>query len=65
MLFLDAFLKGLKPQFDDDAVDRLNYYYTPLLFVIFALTLSAKQFVFILNILQSYLIVKRNLKFYN
>uniref|UniRef100_A0A0R3S688 Innexin n=1 Tax=Elaeophora elaphi TaxID=1147741 RepID=A0A0R3S688_9BILA len=45
MLFLDAFLKGLKPQFDDDAVDRLNYYYTPLLLVIFALTLSAKQYV--------------------
>ncbi|VDM14793.1 unnamed protein product [Wuchereria bancrofti] len=50
MLFLDAFLKGLKPQFDDDAIDRLNYYYTPLLLVIFALTLSAKQFVFFLDI---------------
>ncbi|VDN92465.1 unnamed protein product [Brugia pahangi] len=45
MLFLDAFLKGLKPQFDDDSIDRLNYYYTPLLLVIFALTLSAKQYV--------------------
>lgn len=45
MFFLDAFLKGLKPQFDDDAVDRLNYYYTPLLLAIFALTLSAKQYV--------------------
>ncbi|MCP9260106.1 Innexin [Dirofilaria immitis] len=45
MLFLDAFLKGLKPQFDDDPIDRLNYYYTPLLLVIFALTLSAKQFI--------------------
>lgn len=45
MFFLDAFLKGLKPQFDDDAVDRLNYYYTPMLLVIFALTLSAKQYV--------------------
>ncbi|KAL3999078.1 Innexin family protein [Acanthocheilonema viteae] len=45
MLFLDAFLKGLKPQFDDDAIDRLNYYYTPLLLIIFALTLSAKQYV--------------------
>lgn len=28
MIFLDKFLQGLKPQFDDDAVDRLNYYYT-------------------------------------
>ncbi|CAD5210451.1 unnamed protein product [Bursaphelenchus xylophilus] len=45
MIFLDKFLQGLKPQFDDDAIDRLNYYYTPLLFVIFALTLSAKQYV--------------------
>ncbi|VDO60798.1 unnamed protein product [Heligmosomoides polygyrus] len=43
MFFLDAFLKGLKPQYDDDACDRLNYYYTPMLFVIFSLTLSAKQ----------------------
>lgn len=45
MLFLDKFLQGLKPQFDDDSVDRLNYYYTPLIFVIIALTLSAKQYV--------------------
>ncbi|VDN58039.1 unnamed protein product [Dracunculus medinensis] len=45
MIFLDVFLKGLKPEFDDDAIDRLNYYYTPMLFVIFALTLSAKQYV--------------------
>ncbi|KIH55173.1 hypothetical protein ANCDUO_14675, partial [Ancylostoma duodenale] len=43
MFFLDAFLKGLKPQYDDDSCDRLNYYYTPMLFVIFSLTLSAKQ----------------------
>uniref|UniRef100_A0A914UY99 Innexin n=1 Tax=Plectus sambesii TaxID=2011161 RepID=A0A914UY99_9BILA len=45
MFFLDTFLKGLKPQFDDDIVDRLNYYYTPMLLVIFSLTLSAKQYV--------------------
>ncbi|KAI6225945.1 Innexin [Aphelenchoides besseyi] len=45
MIFLDKFLQGLKPQFDDDVVDRLNYYYTPMLFVIFSLTLSAKQYV--------------------
>ncbi|CAI4229945.1 unnamed protein product [Auanema sp. JU1783] len=45
MFFLDAFLKGLKPQFDDDGCDRLNYYYTPMLLVIFSLTLSAKQYV--------------------
>uniref|UniRef100_A0A914HI00 Innexin n=1 Tax=Globodera rostochiensis TaxID=31243 RepID=A0A914HI00_GLORO len=45
MFFLDKFLQGLKPQFDDDIVDRLNYYYTPMLFIVFALTLSAKQYV--------------------
>ncbi len=45
MLFLDTFLKGLKPRFDDDVVDRLNYYYTPILLIVFALTLSAKQYV--------------------
>ncbi|KAK6012243.1 hypothetical protein OSTOST_22612 [Ostertagia ostertagi] len=31
MFFLDAFLKGLKPQYDDDACDRLNTLY-PMLF---------------------------------
>ncbi|KAF8366148.1 inx-13 [Pristionchus pacificus] len=45
MFFLDVFVKALKPQFDDDSIDRLNYYYTPMLLVIFALTLSAKQYV--------------------
>lgn len=46
MIFLDKFLQGLKPQFDDDIIDRLNYYYTPMMLIIFALTLSAKQYVF-------------------
>ncbi|CAD6194791.1 unnamed protein product [Caenorhabditis auriculariae] len=45
MMFIDFFLKGLKPHYDDDSVDRLNYYFTPMLLVIFALTLSAKQYV--------------------
>ena len=45
MIFLDTFLKGLKPQFDDDSVDRLNYYYTPMILIIFSLTMSAKQYV--------------------
>ncbi len=48
MFFLDALLKGLKTQFDDDVVDRLNSYYTPMLMLIISLTLSAKQFVNIL-----------------
>ncbi|CAB3407350.1 unnamed protein product [Caenorhabditis bovis] len=45
MFFLDIFLKGLHKQFDDDDIDRLNYYWTPLLLILFALTLSAKQYV--------------------
>ncbi|CAI5438969.1 unnamed protein product [Caenorhabditis angaria] len=45
MFFLDAFLKGLHKQYDDDSIDRLNYYWTPMLLIIFALTLSAKQYV--------------------
>lgn len=49
MIFLDKFLQGLKPQFDDDIIDRLNYYYTPMMLIIFALTLSAKQYVFFTN----------------
>lgn len=45
MFFLDNFLKGIKPRYDDDIVDRLNYYYTATILVILALTLSAKQYV--------------------
>ena len=45
MFFLDNFLKGIKPRFDDDIVDRLNYYYTAMILVILALTMSAKQYV--------------------
>lgn len=43
MMFLDSFLKGMKPQYDDDSIDRLNYYYTPYILTVFALILSARQ----------------------
>lgn len=44
MFFIDAFLKVLKPRFDDDLIDRLNYYYTPLVMCFFALLIGGKQY---------------------
>ena len=35
----------LKPRFEEDAVDRLNYQYTGWLLLAFSITLSAKQYV--------------------
>lgn len=43
--FLDSFITALKPRFDDDVVDRLNYYYTCLVILILSITISAKQYV--------------------
>ncbi|VDO97917.1 unnamed protein product [Soboliphyme baturini] len=45
MIFIDAFIRALKPRNDDDLIDRVNYYYTPIILAFFALTLSAKQYV--------------------
>ncbi|KRZ67277.1 Innexin unc-9, partial [Trichinella papuae] len=45
MFILSSFLKALKPQYDDDTIDRLNYYYTCLILIILAATISAKQYV--------------------
>ena len=45
MNFLGSFLTAIKPRTDDDGVDRLNYYYTCVLLLLFSITISAKQYV--------------------
>lgn len=42
---LSTFWASLRPQYDDDSVDRLNYLYTNLIIVAFAITVGAKQYV--------------------
>jgi hypothetical protein len=42
---LGDLLKLLKPRYDDDAIDRLNYIYTNMFLVVFSLTIAAKQYV--------------------
>jgi hypothetical protein len=42
---LGEYLGKLKPQFDDDSVDRLNYIYTNIVILAFAITIAAKQYV--------------------
>jgi hypothetical protein len=36
---------GVKPEHDDDVIDRLNHFYTIMILAVFALTVAAKQFV--------------------
>jgi hypothetical protein len=42
---VEKLVKNLKPKYDDDAVDRLNYAYTSALFVFLILVIGAKQYV--------------------
>ena len=42
---LTDFFGKLKPQYDDDSVDRLNYIYTNIVILAFAITIAAKQYV--------------------
>lgn len=38
-----SFIHSLRLRGDDDFVDRLNYYYTPIMLAIACLIISAKQ----------------------
>ena len=42
---LNDLLKQLKPRYDDDAIDRLNYMWTNIIIIAFSLTIAAKQYV--------------------
>ncbi len=37
--------KITKPKYDDDVIDRLNYVYTNIIIISFALTIAAKSFI--------------------
>ena len=42
---LGSYVAKLKPKYDDDVIDRLNYIYTIFVLLIFAITIAAKQYV--------------------
>ncbi|GMT28822.1 hypothetical protein PFISCL1PPCAC_28826 [Pristionchus fissidentatus] len=45
MNFLGDPLKLINPRYDDAGMDRLNYYYTPVVIIVMAVTITAKQYV--------------------
>lgn len=45
MDLLGAFIKAVKPRFDDDIVDRIHNYYTVLMLALISIVLTAKQYV--------------------
>uniref|UniRef100_A0A914YWS0 Innexin n=1 Tax=Panagrolaimus superbus TaxID=310955 RepID=A0A914YWS0_9BILA len=42
---IEKLVKNLKPKYDDDVIDRLNYAYTSALFVLLILVIGTKQYV--------------------
>jgi innexin len=45
MNLLGSALSAIKPRKDDTMVDRLNYYYSAVIIIVLAITLTAKQYV--------------------
>ncbi|KAI1721619.1 innexin domain-containing protein [Ditylenchus destructor] len=45
MNLLSSALTSIKPRKDDTIVDRLNYYYSSVIIIVMAITLTAKQYV--------------------
>uniref|UniRef100_A0A914BW62 Innexin n=1 Tax=Acrobeloides nanus TaxID=290746 RepID=A0A914BW62_9BILA len=45
MNFLNQAVAAIKPREDDTLVDRANYYYTAMIIIVLAVTLTAKQYV--------------------
>ena len=45
MNLLGSALSAIKPRKDDTMVDRLNYYYSAVIIIVMAITLTAKQYV--------------------
>ena len=42
---VERLVKNIKPKFDEDVIDRMNYIYTSGLFVILIVVIATKQYV--------------------